>query len=223
MDSQYELYGQIRKIVKQETKWLRHYVGSVLSVDDPLNLKRVQVAIQELGWTDTNMGIWAAPRDKNSSLAPAVGAWVEIYFIMGDPARPVYLGGAVEHMISTPPIQQNTGKQAQVIFEDPNDHSYLNYNESNQQFDFSKLITVDVANNKVSLGTTVVADEANGKVTLIQGTEAYVLGTTLNTWLGQLIAWLTALALPVSGATAGPPAAPPPTLPTITSSVIAGK
>ena len=178
MDIGYELYGQIRMVVRQETKWLKHYVGSVLSVDDPLKINRVQVAIQELGWTDNSMGIWACPRETNSMKAPAVGSWVEIYFIMGDPSRPVYLGGAVEHMLTTLQVQQYTSPQTQVIFEDPTDHSYVKYDESTQQFDISDLVKADVK---------------EGKLVFINGTEHFVLGDTLKTQLQKTVDALTQL------------------------------
>ena len=50
--------------------------------------------------------------------------------------------------------------------------------------------------------------------------EFAALGDALQTWCGQIYAWLAALELPVAGAVAGPPASPPPTVPTIKSASV---
>jgi len=51
--------------------------------------------------------------------------------------------------------------------------------------------------------------------------EFAALGDALQTWCGQLHAWLSALTLPVAGATAGPPIAPfPPPVPTLKSASV---
>lgn len=46
------------------------------------------------------------------------------------------------------------------------------------------------------------------------------LGHALSTYLGQLKTWLDALTLPVSGATAGPPAVASPAVPTVESATV---
>ena len=50
--------------------------------------------------------------------------------------------------------------------------------------------------------------------------EYAALGDALQTWCGQIYAWLAALELPVAGAVAGPPASPPPTVPTLKSASV---
>lgn len=50
--------------------------------------------------------------------------------------------------------------------------------------------------------------------------ESETLGDTLQAWLNQIHVWLSALTLPVAGSVAGPPAAPPPPVPTITSASV---
>lgn len=50
--------------------------------------------------------------------------------------------------------------------------------------------------------------------------EFAALGDALQTWCGQIYTWLAALELPVAGAVAGPPAVPPPTVPTLKSASV---
>lgn len=50
--------------------------------------------------------------------------------------------------------------------------------------------------------------------------EFAALGDALQTWCGQIYTWLAALELPVAGAVAGPPAVPPPTVPTLKSTSV---
>lgn len=53
--------------------------------------------------------------------------------------------------------------------------------------------------------------------------EFAALGDALQTWCGQIYTWLAALELPVAGAVAGPPAVPPPTVPTLKSASVTVK
>jgi len=53
--------------------------------------------------------------------------------------------------------------------------------------------------------------------------EFAALGDALQTWCGQIYTWLAALELPVAGAVAGPPAVPPPTVPTLKSTSVTVK
>lgn len=50
--------------------------------------------------------------------------------------------------------------------------------------------------------------------------EFAALGDALQKWCGQIYTWLAALELPVAGAVAGPPASPPPTVPTLKSASV---
>lgn len=172
MNQQTDLYGQIRQAVHEETKWLKHYVGKVMDTNDPSGIGRVLVAIIELGWTDASLSLWASPRQANELKVPTVDSWVEIYFIMGDSSRPVYLPGAVEHMLTTPQIKRYSDPSTQVLFEDPNDHNFIEYTESNKSFNVSDLVKMNIASGEVTIG---------------EGSEAFLKGTSWNTYFSALI------------------------------------
>lgn len=112
------LLDLFRKIVYEETIWLRHYIGEVKSTTDEDRLGRVCVALYDLGFNDASTGVWAAPRDKNSMSIPAVGDWVEVYFVNGDRNRPVYLGVAGE-IAQMAPKSYDGKDSTHVLFEDP--------------------------------------------------------------------------------------------------------
>lgn len=71
------------------------YVGEVISRDDEENLSRVQVRVLGVHESDTGAP-WALPAkplmgDKQFTV-PAVGTWVYVLFINGNPLRPLYFG-----------------------------------------------------------------------------------------------------------------------------------
>jgi hypothetical protein len=106
----------LRKIIYKETLYLRHYYGKVVSVTDQINDGKIRVACDQLGM-NKGQEIWASPRGKNGILTPAVGDWVEIYFMNGDRNRCVYLGQCLDFDNMLP--QSYSGLPTnQVIFED---------------------------------------------------------------------------------------------------------
>jgi len=114
------LYTLLRRIVAQETKYLRTYIGHVLNNQDSLSKGRVQVELAALGWMGADQAPWCWPRDKHGMSVPVVDEWVEVSFINGDPSLPVYRGLAAE-------IQGNVAKAyngtttRHVLFSDPDD------------------------------------------------------------------------------------------------------
>ena len=133
MATERDLESILRRIVRNETIWLRHYVGKVLNNDcstaPGLQMSgMIQVAIYDLGLDTADIGIWCFPRDKNSLITPAIGDWVEVYFINGDRNRPVYMGTA--HEISGQ-IPENYDGQAttQVIFESNGNSAHITMDE----------------------------------------------------------------------------------------------
>ena len=160
-----DLIGMLRELIQEETKWLRHYQGKVLKNQDPEGYNRVLVSIPELGWVDEKMAFWAFPRDKNGVSLPDVGANVEIYFMNGNPSRPVYLGLAWEGYNRSPVVKNFDGKPStHILFEDPKSKdSYVKYSGGSY-----KILGKDL--------------------TLLEGTEPFVLGTQLNTFLTTLVA-----------------------------------
>ncbi len=121
-----DLLGLLRGLIARETRFLRHYLGEVRDVTDPLNRGRVLVHIKELGWTEDSSGAWCWPRDRHSMDVPMVGEWVEVYFMGGDPTRPVYLGRATEIKDQGPP-RDFSGPKVRVLLEDPDSGDTLKY------------------------------------------------------------------------------------------------
>ena len=143
-----DLYGIIKQIILEETLFLRHYIGQVYSVSDTLRKGRVQVTLKELGWETPDMAIWAWPRQGNGVSIPAVNAWVEVYFIGGDPHRPVYLF-PVSEMQNQVPSKFDGQAGTHVLFQDPNKaENYIKFDAAQNLYDAFGKLKIDV--NKVS-------------------------------------------------------------------------
>lgn len=137
-----DLLGFLRGLVARETRYLRHYLGEVRDVDDPLVRGRVLVRVPELGWNENSTAAWCWPRERHAMDLPRVGEWVEVYFMAGDPARPVYLGQAGEIRDQAP--ADHDGK-LRVLFQDPDSGDALEYDPGAGLFllggDAKKLVT----------------------------------------------------------------------------------
>jgi len=153
----YDLYEIIRDMIHTEMTYYKHYIGKVMSNTDPDKEGKVLITIPELEW-DNNIQIWASPRMGNSMSLPKVNAYVEVYFMNGDSARPVYLHGCTE-MTGQVPSQFNGIPSTNLLFQNPMmSTSYLK--EQNGTYDMKGV-----------------------KVNLLNATDKFVLGDKLDTWI----------------------------------------
>lgn len=135
MDATFTLYGEIAEIVRRETRYLRHYWGEVLRVDDPKRKGRVLASVPELGWNTQATGVWCQSRDRHSMVVPEIGERVEVYFMGGDRDRPVYLGTAHEIGDQTPADYM---PKTAVIWQDPKSGASITFNG------ITKIMTIDL-------------------------------------------------------------------------------
>lgn len=187
MDLSYSQLGMIREIVREETRYLRHYIGEVVDVADVLRHGRVKVVVPELGWDTPDLGAWCNPRQLHQRTVPAVGSWVEIYFTQGDVNRPVYMGMVAEvRDVRTTPASF-VSAETHVLFEDPDD---------------SSRIVRDAAGN-------LLLETDQGTVQINGSSKSLVTHADLNTALQTFITALNLHTHPT--AATGPPS--PPTAP----------
>jgi len=156
--------AELLQLIRKETEFLRHYIGEISDIEDPLKLGRVKVMIVERGWDTDDLAIWCYPRFINSLSIPNKGDWVEVYFIDGDSTRPVWVG--IAHEMADMIVKNYDGNtDTHILFEDPKDESnYIKYDASGKQLD---LLT------------------DGNKITMIEGDEPFVLGDTLKTELDK--------------------------------------
>lgn len=126
-------YGAILEIVRGETRWLRHYVGQVINIDDKFNKGRIQVSIPILGLIDQTNAPWCNPRYINGQVTPRIDDWVEVYFVNGDQNYPVYLGIAAEMKDM---ILDSYSKDIQIIHEDMESKNSIIYDKLNKVYKF---------------------------------------------------------------------------------------
>lgn len=168
----------LRKIVVQETIWLRHYIGQIVSLADTAQKGRVCVTIQDLGFNTVDNGFWAYPRDKSGSYTPKQGDWVEIYFINGDRERPVYIGKAFEVPNQLPQSWDKTPTTS-VIFESPNNKARIIHDEvkGKIQIQGQDLLEIGAGSEAMVKGTTLQPELNKDK-------------TILDTLIAVLSAWV---------------------------------
>ena len=174
-----DILSLIRKIIYKDTIYLRHWRGKVLDDQDSLNKGRVKVSIPELGWEPGmhlgSDGIWCWPRQGYSIIPPAVGEWVEVYFLGGNPKDAVYLTGMGEMKGNTP--RQYSDPKKRVLWQDSVTGDYIQYDQDSKELDIS--VSTDVKLVKY------------GKLTIGGGSEAFAKGTTLASFLSTLFTWAT--------------------------------
>ena len=116
----------IRKIIYKETIWLRHYIGQIADLNDPLQQGRINVVLFDLGCDSAKNGFWCYPRDKESLITPKLNDWVEVYFMQGDRNRPVYIGKANEIQQMLP--KNYDGKPTtHILFEAPDNDIHIKF------------------------------------------------------------------------------------------------
>lgn len=121
----------IKRIILEETLFLRHYIGQVINIVDPEFKGKIQVKIPDL-MTDfssgDNSGFWCVPRDKNAITNPKLKDWVEVYFVNGNLNFPVYMGIANE-MRDMLPTNFDGNATTHILFESPENKIHLKYDE----------------------------------------------------------------------------------------------
>jgi hypothetical protein len=172
------IYDVIAEIVREETRYLRHYFGKVINNFDDENKGRIKVIIDELGWNTPDLACLANPRQMHGISVPALGEWVEIYFMNGNSGNPVYIGIAME-IQGQLPTKYQFGKH--VIFEMPRRQEGIVFDEN-----MSKM-TMDPSKLDINTKGDINIDSTVGDITFLQGTEKAVLGNKLITWLSNFI------------------------------------
>jgi len=160
MDNTRTFTGMISDIIERETKYLRHYIGKVADNIDPDSRGKILVKCDDLGWDTNDTAAWCFPRQLHCMTVPAIGEYVEIYFIMGDVDRPVYMGQCGDVSGNLAKAWDNK-PSTHVLFQSPKTTENIIYDE------ILKRLTADATEILLGKGAT----------------EAGVLGTALKSWL----------------------------------------
>lgn len=184
------LLALLRRIVYDETIYLRHYLAQVISVDDPDQQGKIRVACYDLAFSPSNggLGLWVTMRDKNSLTTPAVNDWVEIYFMSGDKNRPVCLGKANE-MKDMLPGAYDGKPTTHVIFEDPEAKISLVFNALNNLLEIGNTDMQFAARINDEIKSTGSEDTAfwtwlAGMITIITSTPYLGLQAAMGVYIG---------------------------------------
>lgn len=123
----------IREIVREEIKFLKHYFGQVLSIDDPQGKGKIQVGIPRLGWNTQISSPWCFPRYRGNNIVPQVGDWVEVYFMLGKPYNPVYIGTVPE--MKEVILDSYADPKTQIIHQDTESGRHILYDKENDIYE----------------------------------------------------------------------------------------
>lgn len=113
-----DAYGEIIKLIYEETLFLRHFTGEIVDINDELKKGRVKVILPDIGMDTADKGLWCNPRMASSLIIPEVGQYAEVWFVKkGDQQIPVYLYPAAEIQNNTPKNYTGNTKE-KILFED---------------------------------------------------------------------------------------------------------
>jgi hypothetical protein len=172
-----DIYGEIIKIIDEETLYLRHFVGEIVDIDDELKKGRVKVTLPELGMDTPSLAIWCNPRQGSSMIVPKVGQWAEVYFINGDRMRPVYLYPASEIKDNT--LKNYTGDtKEKYLFEDSDSKSNnIKYNQSEKEITIFDGEDYAVKYNELKTAFDQLKDDFDNFVNTVYNVHVHVVTT----------------------------------------------
>ena len=166
----------LKRIILEETKYLRHYVGKIADINDPANKGRVLVLIDGLGWSTNDNGAWCYPAGTNSVITPQINDYVIVIFMYGNPNMPYYIGmaNAIQGMY---PQDFDNKPSTCIIFESNDNKTYIKYDDQQKMVEIK-----DSNNNSIQLKLGEI-DIAGTKINLLSASESFVKGDTLSAQL----------------------------------------
>lgn len=171
MINNFDLPGIVQQFVEKQLRFYKHYIGKVVNNIDPIKKGRVQVTIDSLGLSTQDIAIFCSPRQGSAMIIPQVGSSVEVYFIEADPNRPVYLHPATEILDQCPSGFSGIPTD-NLLYQDMVNKTKISHDLNTQIYSVFEKIVVDVL---------------NGTITMLNGTEPFVLGNTIKTELQKIV------------------------------------
>lgn len=175
MDAQSDIYDEILKMIIYHTRYMRPRLAQVLDNQDELKQGRVLLAVPSFAWLTQEDGVWASSLERNAITPPEVGQWVIIEWLDGDINKPRYRD-YVPEMQENKLTKYSGLPTKRLLFESPKQHDYIEHNDNTGDLLVSLKNELKVLCKKISL---------------LDGTEPFVLGNQLNTFLSNLITQLT--------------------------------
>ena len=83
----------MKYLIANITRFMKTYSAKVVNANDPESKSRVMVIIPDLGITTPAEGVWAdVEQPIAENVLPQVDDWLSVYFLDGDPSKPVVRG-----------------------------------------------------------------------------------------------------------------------------------
>lgn len=108
-------FDSIQQVIAYTTRYMCTYLAKVVNDSDPEQKSRVLVIIPALGQMTPSEGVWAdVEKPICTNATPKVDDWLSVYFLDGNPSRPIVRG-----IVST--VKDNlpkTQKGKQLLYKD---------------------------------------------------------------------------------------------------------
>ena len=144
----------IKRILAEELKYYKTYIGKIIDVDDPLKRGRIKCYILELYWVDGESAVWVDPCYTRSMLKLKKDDYVLVGFKNGDRKRPYYFGISQELKDMIPAEYDGT---LQVLFQSNKDDLFVTYDDDNKE------LYVEIGDNKYTINPDgIIREDVNG-------------------------------------------------------------
>lgn len=144
----------IKRILAEELKYYKTYIGKIIDVDDPLKRGRIKCYILELYWVDGESAVWVDPCYARSMLKLKKDDYVLVGFKNGDRKRPYYFGISQELKDMIPTEYDGT---LQVLFQSNKDDLFVTYDDDNKE------LYVEIGDNKYTINPDgIIREDVNG-------------------------------------------------------------
>lgn len=162
------LKEMITKIIHDETKFMRLYVGIVKDINDSMTIGRVLVQIPSLNWVTNDIAQWCIPIDKNCFIIPKLNDLVLVLFLHGDMNKSYYIGIANDMLASDnqgmKPKDWDSKTTTQILFEDNENNLYVKYDGNTKVYEIK-----DTGGNDIKIDSNngiTITDKNTNKIEL---------------------------------------------------------
>jgi hypothetical protein len=164
----------IRKIIREELRYCKTYLGKVVDVDDQDKKGAIKCKIYELGMIEDETSIWVSASDRNAMIVPKKDDFVRISFMNGDSTRPYWFAIANEMKDMIPKDFDGKAK-TNVLYEDNDSKLKIIYDTEDK-----KLTLEDGNNNKVTINNDgIKLEDGNNNTFEMKSSKIAINGTNL--------------------------------------------
>lgn len=158
-----QTYDALSRIISDSTRYMRTYLGRVVNNSDIAHKGRVLVTIPALGILSDSEAPWAdveQPIGKN--VVPAKGDWVSVYFLDGDPSKPVVRGKVTTVSDNVP----DTEATARIVYKDEDTEIVLDQSAKKITVTYAGEVEIKLSKEVVLKTDDKLSIESSGDISI---------------------------------------------------------